>query len=200
MNGIPGSNGSNGFDGNEIPGSEGSTGPGGNGKPGSDGSNSTDGNGIPKSDGSTDSDGNGIPAGSKDSTGSGGNGIPGSDRSDGPDGSTVSINRIGPAAGCSKSSITILQGQTAPMPNGIPTYTAQVHNICVSGNCNIGNIHLSCGWFSTARTINPSVFRRLAYDDCLVNDGKPLRPGQTIIFSYANTFSYPMAVKSVTCF
>ncbi|WOH16280.1 hypothetical protein DCAR_0935830 [Daucus carota subsp. sativus] len=99
-----------------------------------------------------------------------------------------------------ESSITILQGQTAPMPNGIPTYTAQVHNICVSGNCNIGNIHLSCGWFSTARTINPSVFRRLAYDDCLVNDGKPLRPGQTIIFSYANTFSYPMAVKSVTCF
>ncbi|XP_017226018.1 uncharacterized protein LOC108202145 [Daucus carota subsp. sativus] len=204
-NGIPGSDGSNGPDGNGIPGSDGSTGSDGNGIPGSDGSTVPGGNGIPGSDGSNGPDGNGIP-GSDGSTGPGGNGIPGSDGSDGsgsggwggfggPDGS---VNRIG--AACSKRSIDVFQGQTAPMPNGIPTYTVEVQNICVSGKCTIANIHLNCGWFSSARLINPSVFRRLTYNDCLVNNGQPLGPGQTITFSYANTYAYPMAVSSVACF
>ncbi|KAK1379819.1 TPD1 protein-like [Heracleum sosnowskyi] len=123
----------------------------------------------------------------------------GSDGSDGPggsDGSSGSVKRIG--LGCSKSSINVFQGQTAPLPSGIPTYTATVENICVTG-CTISNIHLSCGWFSSARSINPRVFRRLSYNDCLVNDGQPLGPGQTITFQYANTFSYPLAVSSITC-
>ncbi|KAF8390692.1 hypothetical protein HHK36_025219 [Tetracentron sinense] len=99
---------------------------------------------------------------------------------------------------CSKSEIEVNQGPTAPMPNGIPTYTVEIMNVCVTG-CDISGIHLSCGWFSSARLINPKVFKRLRFNDCLVNDGKPLANGVSISFQYANTFSYPLSVSSVIC-
>ncbi|KAF3786290.1 TPD1 protein-like protein 1 [Nymphaea thermarum] len=105
-------------------------------------------------------------------------------------------NRIGEA--CSQEDIALHQGATAPLPNGIPTYTVQILNICVTG-CNISAIHVSCGWFSTARTINPRVFRRLRYDDCLVNDGNAVPPGGSLSFQYANTRPYPLSVSSVVC-
>lgn len=99
---------------------------------------------------------------------------------------------------CSKSDIVINQGPTAPLPSGIPTYTVEIMNMCVSG-CDISAIHLRCGWFSSARLINPKVFKRLRYNDCLVNDGRPLINGATISFQYANTFLYPLSVSSVAC-
>ncbi|KAE7995234.1 hypothetical protein FH972_000055 [Carpinus fangiana] len=106
------------------------------------------------------------------------------------------VNRIGTA--CSKDDIVVFQGPTAPLPNGIPAYTVQILNVCVSG-CSISNIHISCGWFSSARLVNPRVFRRLYYDDCLVNDGEALGPGESLSFQYANTFPYRLKVTSVTC-
>lgn len=99
---------------------------------------------------------------------------------------------------CSNSDIVISQGPTEPLPSGIPTYTVEIMNVCFSG-CNISGIHLSCGWFSSARLVNPRIFKRLRFDDCLVNDGKPLLGGRTLSFRYANTFSYSLAVSSVTC-
>ncbi|KAG8490663.1 hypothetical protein CXB51_013892 [Gossypium anomalum] len=102
-------------------------------------------------------------------------------------------NRIGTA--CTKDDIVIFQGSAVPLPNGIPSYTVQIMNVCLSG-CSISNIHVSCGWFSSVRLINPTVFRRLYYDDCLVNDGEPLGPGECLSFDYANTFSYPLSVSS----
>ncbi|OMO76952.1 hypothetical protein CCACVL1_15272 [Corchorus capsularis] len=105
-------------------------------------------------------------------------------------------NRIGME--CSKDDIVILQGTRAPLPNGIPSYSVEILNVCMSG-CSISNIHVSCGWFSSVRLINPTVFRRLYYDDCLVNDGEALAPGQCLSFQYANTFSYPLSVSSVAC-
>ncbi|GAB4826471.1 hypothetical protein Ancab_033366 [Ancistrocladus abbreviatus] len=105
-------------------------------------------------------------------------------------------NRVGST--CSKDNILIFQGPTSPLPSGIPTYTVEILNACVSG-CSISNIHVSCGWFSSARLINPNVFRRLYYDDCLVNNGKPLHPGQSLSFQYANSFRYPLSVSSLVC-
>ncbi|CAH1428544.1 unnamed protein product [Lactuca virosa] len=109
----------------------------------------------------------------------------------------VEINRIW-GDKCSKSDIVINQGPTDPLPSGIPTYTVEVMNVCTTG-CDISGIHLSCGWFSSARLINPHLFKRLHYDDCLVNNGKPLVNGHTISFQYANTFRYPLSVSSVIC-
>lgn len=105
-------------------------------------------------------------------------------------------NRIG--TGCSKDDIVIYQGQLPPLPSGIPSYTVQITNMCAS-DCSIADIRLYCGWFSSARLINPRVFRRVRYNDCLVNDGQSLGPGITISFQYANTFRYPLSVSSVAC-
>ncbi|KAK4439460.1 TPD1 protein1 [Sesamum alatum] len=116
------------------------------------------------------------------------------------DGGDGSLNRIGGSGGqCSKDSILVFQGATSPLPNGIPTYTVEIQNVCLSESCSISDIHLSCGWFSSARLINPSIFKRIGYDDCLVNDGEPLNPGESLSFQYANTFMYPLSVSSVSC-
>ncbi|KAM3201717.1 hypothetical protein P3L10_034080 [Capsicum annuum] len=127
--------------------------------------------------------------GGSDGTGSnGGNG-----------GRDSSVKRIWPWTTCTKDRIHINQGPTPPLPSGIPTYTVIIENACYFGNCTISNVHLSCGWFSSARHINPSVFKRIRYDDCLVNNGEPLTAGQALTFQYANTFSYPLRVSSVSC-
>ncbi|GMJ04898.1 TAPETUM DETERMINANT 1 [Hibiscus trionum] len=99
---------------------------------------------------------------------------------------------------CNKADIVITQGATSPLPSGIPTYTVEIMNVCVTG-CDISGIHLNCGWFSSARLINPKTFRRLRYNDCLVNDGKSLINGGTLSFQYANTFLYPLSVSRVVC-
>ncbi|XP_019437512.1 PREDICTED: protein TAPETUM DETERMINANT 1-like isoform X1 [Lupinus angustifolius] len=99
---------------------------------------------------------------------------------------------------CSMADIVITQGPTTPLPNGIPTYTVDIINMCLNG-CDISGIHLSCGWFSSARLINPKLFKRLHYNDCLVNDGRPLINGDSISFQYANTFLYPLSVSKVIC-
>lgn len=99
---------------------------------------------------------------------------------------------------CSKEDIVIYQGQVAPLPSGIPAYSVEIMNMCAN-DCNIANIRVHCGWFSSARLINPTVFRRIGYDDCLVNDGQALGPGSVVSFQYANTFCYPLSVSSVDC-
>ncbi|KAF8410856.1 hypothetical protein HHK36_003393 [Tetracentron sinense] len=99
---------------------------------------------------------------------------------------------------CSTDGIAIYQGPTAPLPNGIPTYTVQILNVCLSG-CSISNIHVSCEWFSSARLINPKIFRRLCYNDCLANNGEALVPGESLTFQYANSFPYPLSISSISC-
>lgn len=106
--------------------------------------------------------------------------------------------RIGEEGICSKEDILLYQGATAPLPNGIPTYTVQILNTCVGG-CDVGDIHVRCGWFSSARLINPRVFRRLRFDDCLVNDGAAIAPGGSVSFQYANSYPYPLSVASGAC-
>ncbi|RWR96587.1 protein TAPETUM DETERMINANT 1-like protein [Cinnamomum micranthum f. kanehirae] len=106
--------------------------------------------------------------------------------------------RAGLGFGLCKQELRVYQEQTAPLPSGIPTYTVHVLNVCHTG-CDISEIHLRCGQFSSARLINPKVFRRLSHNDCLVNDGNPIRAGGSVSFQYADTFSYPMQIGSYKC-
>ncbi|XP_065875289.1 TPD1 protein homolog 1-like [Euphorbia lathyris] len=99
---------------------------------------------------------------------------------------------------CTSGDISINQGRSAPLPSGVPAFTVEIMNACVTG-CNISRIHLNCGRFSSVRFINPKIFKRLRYNDCLVNDGKPLLNGGTLTFDYANTFPYPLSVSSIVC-
>ncbi|MED6157119.1 hypothetical protein PIB30_020275 [Stylosanthes scabra] len=99
---------------------------------------------------------------------------------------------------CSNEDIGIYSGEAAPLPNGIPSYSVQIINKC-SNDCSLASIHLKCGMFSSATLINPRLFRRLAYDDCLVNDGKPLPPDTVISFQYSNTLPYHLTIASLVC-
>ncbi|XP_010259264.1 PREDICTED: protein TAPETUM DETERMINANT 1-like [Nelumbo nucifera] len=93
---------------------------------------------------------------------------------------------------CTNRDISISQSRDST--SGIPQYIVQIVNTCVSG-CFPSNVHLHCGWFASARIVNPRIFKRLSYDDCLVNAGKPLRSGQIIRFTYSNSFMYPLSFK-----
>ncbi|XP_027333806.1 TPD1 protein homolog 1-like [Abrus precatorius] len=93
---------------------------------------------------------------------------------------------------CTKRDISISQSRTST--SGIPLYVVEIVNTCVS-ECAPYDIHLHCGWFASARIINPRLFKRLSYDDCLVNGGEPLASGQIIRFTYSNSFMYPLAFK-----
>ncbi|RYR30759.1 hypothetical protein Ahy_B01g055532 [Arachis hypogaea] len=94
---------------------------------------------------------------------------------------------------CTNKDISISQSRESA--SGIPEYIVQIVNTCVS-ECAPYDIHLRCGWFASARVINPRLFKRLSYDDCLVNGGKPLAFSQIIRFTYSNSFLYPLAFKS----
>ena len=63
--------------------------------------------------------------------------------------------------------------------------------------CSASEIHVHCGWFASAPLVNPAIFRRVAFDDCLVNGGRPLPFGHILRFHYANSFMYPLRLKSV---
>ncbi|KAK7329562.1 hypothetical protein VNO77_23732 [Canavalia gladiata] len=94
---------------------------------------------------------------------------------------------------CTQRDISISQSRESTP--GIPQFIVQIVNTCVSG-CDPYDIHLHCGWFASVRVINPTLFKRLSYDDCLVNGGNPLSFGQVIRFTYANSFMYPLSFKS----
>nr|GFA35581.1 TPD1 protein homolog 1-like [Tanacetum cinerariifolium] len=95
---------------------------------------------------------------------------------------------------CTARDLSISQSKGST--SGIPHYIVQIVNTCVSSSgCAPSNIHLHCGWFASARIVNPRFFKRLSYDDCLVNGGQMLRNGQMISFSYSNSFMYPISLK-----
>jgi hypothetical protein len=99
---------------------------------------------------------------------------------------------------CSKRDIKVSQKFVYPLPNGIPAFNVHITNTCESG-CAIKNIRIRCGAFASAVEVNPKLFRRVAYDNCLVNDGKKLKAGDTVSFRYANSFIYRLTVASVKC-
>ncbi|XP_044467873.1 protein TAPETUM DETERMINANT 1-like [Mangifera indica] len=101
---------------------------------------------------------------------------------------------------CSTKDLAITQSFTGRRPNGIPIYSVEIANLCAAG-CPISNIHLHCGAFSSSTLINPNQFKRIAIDDCLINNAKPLAQGKVISFTYTTNFMHPLAVKSakITC-
>ncbi|XP_045829010.1 protein TAPETUM DETERMINANT 1-like [Trifolium pratense] len=106
--------------------------------------------------------------------------------------SDKTVNVVGDK--CSKLSIEISQNMTG-LIGGIPEHSVVIANTCVS-DCVISNIHVACGKFSSAILINPTTFKRLEYNDCLVNNGQPLSGGAVISFKYANTFPYELSVSN----
>ncbi|MCL7043240.1 hypothetical protein MKW94_021966 [Papaver nudicaule] len=99
---------------------------------------------------------------------------------------------------CPADTIQITQSIVDPLPGGLPQHLVVICNTC-STNCIASRIHVSCGAFSSAQLIPPNDFRRLHINDCLVNNGREMIPGQCISFNYAESFPYPLAVSFVEC-
>ena len=94
---------------------------------------------------------------------------------------------------CTNKDISITQSRDGSV--GIPQYTVQIVNTCMS-ECAPSDIHVYCGWFASSPPPNPNTFTRVAYNDCLVNGGRALPHGSVIQFQYANSFMYPLRFKS----
>ncbi|CAH9120487.1 unnamed protein product [Cuscuta epithymum] len=106
-----------------------------------------------------------------------------------------SNRKILPRGECTPKDLSI--SQSTYSTTGIPQYVVEILNTCTSSSgCAPSNIHLHCGWFASARLVNPNAFKRLSYDDCLVNGGKAMKANQLIRFTYSNTFKYPLSLKS----
>lgn len=97
------------------------------------------------------------------------------------------------ARGCASQDLTLIQGPVSST-SGIPTFSVQIINLC--GNCALGAIHVACGNWASATPVDPYIFTRLAYNDCLVNNGKPLMSQGSISFQYSNSAMYPMSIVS----
>jgi len=98
---------------------------------------------------------------------------------------------------CSLDAVVVSQAEAAGRPGGVPCYSVTITNTCLS--CTVRDLHVSCGEFASTVLVGPSSFRRLAYGDCLVGDGGPIGPGETVCFEYSNSFIYSMDVASVSC-
>jgi len=91
---------------------------------------------------------------------------------------------------CSKNDISVAQGPAGTLPGGISQYLVQITN--TNPQVPFADIHLNCKDFSSAILVSPEIFRRIAVDDCLVNDGRALAPGAALSFRYASTKQYPL--------
>lgn len=94
--------------------------------------------------------------------------------------------------------VAVSQGSAGSLSNGTPSYSVTITNTCLG--CTVRDVHVSCGEFAApTELVDPSDFRRLSYDDCLVKNGGPMGPGDTISFEYSNSFIYKMDVATVSC-
>ncbi|KAK3418070.1 hypothetical protein EUGRSUZ_H04043 [Eucalyptus grandis] len=100
----------------------------------------------------------------------------------------------GSSSPCTSRDISISQSRDSSS-SGIPQFIVQIVNTCTMPRCSPSGIHLHCGWFASARVVNPRSFKRLSYDDCLVNGGEALKSSQVVRFTYSNSFMYPLAFK-----
>ncbi|MCO5594712.1 hypothetical protein L7F22_048745 [Adiantum nelumboides] len=89
---------------------------------------------------------------------------------------------------CTSEDVVILQGEMGPLPDGIPSFTVQIINLCVAG-CPVSDIHVSCGWFASTKLILPGIFKRVEFDDCIANDKLPLKWGTVLSLSTQTPFS-----------
>ncbi|CAN6288753.1 unnamed protein product [Urochloa humidicola] len=99
--------------------------------------------------------------------------------------------------GCPEGVVQVSQVNAGSLPSGIPSYSVTITNTCL--DCTVRDVHVSCGEFASTELVDPGNFQRLAYGDCLVKDGGPIGPGETVSFEYSNSFIYSMGVVSVSC-
>ncbi|XP_037424352.1 TPD1 protein homolog 1B-like [Triticum dicoccoides] len=98
---------------------------------------------------------------------------------------------------CSEDLLEVFQNNAPSMAGGMPTYSVEFTNTCI--DCAVCDVHVACGDFASNDVIDPDKFRRLGFNDCLVNGGRSIEPSFPVSFQYGNSFPYPMTVASASC-
>ncbi|BBN07369.1 hypothetical protein Mp_4g03290 [Marchantia polymorpha subsp. ruderalis] len=91
-----------------------------------------------------------------------------------------------------RQDLSLTQGPVSST-SGIPTFYVQIVNMC--GACAMADIHVACGAWASATPVDPSVFIRLGYNDCLVNNGQPLSSHGSVSFQYSSPAMYFMKLE-----
>ncbi|XP_010251663.1 PREDICTED: uncharacterized protein At1g05835 [Nelumbo nucifera] len=89
--------------------------------------------------------------------------------------------QYGWAAKCGANSPSVRQTQVGF--GDPPKFMVEIQNNCPM--CPAIDIHVKCGSFSQT-LVDPSLFKVLGYNDCVVNGGLPLAPLQKISFNYSH--------------
>lgn len=99
---------------------------------------------------------------------------------------------------CSHRDIVIAQAQVQSQPSGLPTFLVEI--TYTNTKVQVSNIHFYCEQFSSAIDIRPDVFKCIAVNDSLANGGKPLAPGLTLSFTYANSTLFQLTPLNVEAY
>ncbi|KAL2318027.1 hypothetical protein Fmac_031903 [Flemingia macrophylla] len=89
---------------------------------------------------------------------------------------------------CSLHDLSITQRQTGAKFEGKAEWSVTITNKCP---CVQKNVILNCIGFQSAKTIDPSIFRRVSSRGCLVNAGQPVY-ADAIKFNYVWDHSFPL--------
>ncbi|KAJ0968927.1 hypothetical protein J5N97_021804 [Dioscorea zingiberensis] len=92
--------------------------------------------------------------------------------------------------------VRLFQKSSGFGPGHVPEYTVTISSV---GHRPVSEVHVSCGDFSSARIINPNVFRRLMPGDCLVKNGSIIDMAEAVSFTYTNFPPYKLIVSAAQC-
>ncbi|KAL2480956.1 Transcription factor [Abeliophyllum distichum] len=100
---------------------------------------------------------------------------------------------------CNPSTIRIYQWPSGFAGRNVPKFTVQIINEAwyVGG---VFDVQISCPSFASTTLINPTIFRRISIDTCLLKNGRKIIPGEVITFDYSNILPYPLSVLDMKCF
>ncbi|KAL5995448.1 hypothetical protein ACLOJK_025510 [Asimina triloba] len=105
----------------------------------------------------------------------------------------------GRAVTCGPSNISVTQRETGRVVEGDVEFEVTITNTC---SCSQSNVIVSCSGFSTVETLDPNKFKKLNDQvRCLVNNGQPIQPSASIIFTYAwhTPFNLPPLSSNGSC-
>ncbi|XP_047330974.1 TPD1 protein homolog 1B-like [Impatiens glandulifera] len=100
---------------------------------------------------------------------------------------------------CCAADIRINQWPSGYTAMNIPKFTVEVVNEAWMATDGVFDVHIFCGEFASATLVNPMVFRRIGFGDCVLRDGGKIGMDEIISFDYSNILPYPLFAVHVRC-
>lgn len=88
---------------------------------------------------------------------------------------------------CSLSDISVGQNRTTNWAHGMPVWSVNITNNCA---CSRLEVKLNCFGFKTNLGVDPSILS-VSENECLLKNGQPVGPFETVNFLYAWDFKFP---------